>query len=65
MNWSHILKYMCGDIDSNNRNSFPKNNCDNNDTNCPSPIQTVAWNKLCEPKCKGGLNIRKILMLLL
>lgn len=32
--------------------------------NIQCPIQTIAWHKICGPKSKGGLKIKKQMMVL-
>lgn len=43
----------------NTNKNFWKNNCENDNKTHPSPIQIVAWNKICIPKCEEGLGIKK------
>lgn len=36
---------------------FWNNNCENIGTN-KHKLHTIGWDKICRPKCKGGLGIR-------
>lgn len=52
-----ILKNICKETDSLNRKFFWKDNCDHSDDN--HGLHTFAWDKICRPKCEGGLDIRR------
>lgn len=41
------------------RNFFWYNNTDKNDRERHSPIQIIAWEKICQSKYEGGLGTRK------
>lgn len=53
----------CKDIVSINPNFFWKDNYENNNTH--KTVQSLAWNKICRPKCKCGLGIIKKLKMLM
>lgn len=44
-------------IDSVNRNFSQNNNLDLDNGNGPTPL--VLWDRICRPKCEGGIKIRK------
>lgn len=52
-----ISNYIAKEMDKVNRVFFWQNNMDSNDRLGAIPL--VSWDKICRPKCEGGLGIRK------
>lgn len=52
-----MSNYIAKELDIANRKFFWTNNL--NYAQNISGTSSVAWNKICRPKCEGGLDIRK------
>lgn len=52
-----IPNYIAKAIDKKNKDSFLENNMDSDNNH--GSLSLVSWDKICKPKCEGGLGIRK------
>lgn len=56
MNWLKFLKYICKEIDKVSRGFLWNDNCESTNMN-RHKLHYLAWDKICRPKCEGGLGI--------
>lgn len=55
MDWFKIPKRICKNIDKTNKNFFWNKNKEGDEVSAAIPA--IALDKMCCPKCKGGLSI--------